>query len=115
MFTNDSEIRGLNQEYRNKGQPTDVLSFSQLEGNDGLVATPLLGDIVISLETASRQAEERGLSIEEELLRLVIHGLLHLAGYEHENVASAVEREMQDQEDRLQNIFIEQCRFWVRS
>ncbi|MBI4529832.1 MAG: rRNA maturation RNase YbeY [Deltaproteobacteria bacterium] len=76
------EIRELNARYRDKDQPTDVLSFScegPLEGDQ-----QLLGDVVISLETAAQQAKERGKTLEEEIEDLLIHGILHLLGYDHE-------------------------------
>lgn len=111
FLTNDATIQALNQQYRNKDQPTDVLSFSQLEGVG--LACNMLGDIVISTETAVRQAEERGLSVPEELLRLVIHGLLHLAGFEHENVPAKIRRQMQDQEDQLQQLYLKESKSWI--
>lgn len=114
FLTDDVTVRSLNSEYRNKDQPTDVLSFSQLEGENKLLTSPLLGDIVISVQTAVRQARERDLEIEEELLRLIIHGLLHLAGYEHEGVTASVELEMQNEEDRLQALFVDDSRTWIR-
>ncbi len=81
VFVSDEEMRYYNQTYRNVPQPTDVLSFP-LEG-----LTPEgkknLGDIIISLETASRQAEELGHSLEREVTILLIHGLIHLLGYDH--------------------------------
>jgi len=81
IFVSDKEMIHYNQTYRSVPQPTDVLSFS-LEG-----LTPEgkrnLGDIIISLETASRQAEEFGHSLEQEVKILLIHGLIHLLGYDH--------------------------------
>jgi probable rRNA maturation factor len=85
LLTNDETIRGLNREYREIDAPTDVLSFSQAEGEDfgsDEDENPL-GDIVISIETARRQAEERGASLEEEVDMLLTHGILHLLGYDH--------------------------------
>lgn len=114
FLTDDVTVRSLNSEYRNKDQSTDVLSFSQLEGENKLLTSPLLGDIVISVQTAVRQARERALAIEEELLRLIIHGLLHLAGYEHEGVVASVELVMQNEEDRLQALFVDESRTWIR-
>ncbi|MDH5405982.1 MAG: rRNA maturation RNase YbeY [Candidatus Aminicenantes bacterium] len=81
VFVSDEEMRHYNQTYRNVPEPTDVLSFP-LEG-----LTPEgrrnLGDIIISLETASRQAEELGHSLEREVKILLVHGLIHLLGYDH--------------------------------
>jgi len=82
LLTTDAEIHPLNRDYRLKDRPTDVLSFSMVEG-EGL-KTGLLGDIVISLETAGRQAVEKEWSLEEEVAFLLLHGILHLLGYDHE-------------------------------
>lgn len=85
LLTGDEEIRTLNRDYRGIDSPTDVLSFSQNEGEDfgtGEDESPL-GDVVISIETARRQAEQRGASLEEEVDLLLVHGLLHLLGYDH--------------------------------
>lgn len=86
LLTDDKKIAELNEQYRNTKGPTDVLSFSQLEGDDDFdpdMEEHLLGDIVISIETAKRQAEEAGKSIESEINMLLTHGLLHLIGYDH--------------------------------
>lgn len=84
LIVTDSRIRELNQQYRNIDDPTDVLSFPQHEGNPEGPGSHLLGDVVISAETAARQAGEHQLSLEEELVLLLIHGILHLLGYDHE-------------------------------
>lgn len=79
----DRKIRELNLRFRGKNHATDVLSFPAGEPGDG-VATDYLGDIVISADTAVRQAKEASHSVERELSELVIHGVLHLCGYDHE-------------------------------
>ena len=87
MFTDDKFISSLNNKYRGIDKPTDVLSFSLLEGADKspeVESEKLLGDIIISIETAQRQADTLNHSIEKELTVLLIHGLLHLTGYDHE-------------------------------
>jgi len=81
-LVDDREIASLNHAYRGKDRPTDVLSFAQREGED--VAPGLLGDVVISFDTAARQARRRGARVEDELRHLLVHGLLHLLGYDHE-------------------------------
>jgi probable rRNA maturation factor len=88
-LTTDAEIRVLNREYRGKNKPTDVLAFAQREGPAGALHPELLGDIVISVETAKRQAK-KGLAA--ELLHLASHGLCHLLGYDHRD--DAEEKEM---------------------
>lgn len=75
----------MNRSYLNRDAPTDVISFAMREGEFSEINPQLLGDVVISVETACRQAEERSISLEDELLTLLIHGILHLFGYDHEN------------------------------
>jgi probable rRNA maturation factor len=84
MLVGDREMRNLNRVYRGRDSTTDVLSFSQLEGAPSPAYTPELGDIVISPAQASSQAVERGNTLEQEIDLLLIHGLLHLVGYDHE-------------------------------
>jgi len=84
LLTSDPLIRSLNREYRGIDRATDVLAFSQQEGEPVPGNDAVLGDVVISLETARRQAEDYGASFDEEITRLLIHGLLHLLGYDHE-------------------------------
>ena len=87
LFTDDKFIRSLNNKYRGINKPTDVLSFSLQAGAvkyPEVESNKLLGDIIISVETAQRQADNLKHSIEKELTVLLIHGLLHLTGYDHE-------------------------------
>ena len=77
-FVSDNKIRSLNQQFRGINKPTDVLSFPSDLDMGGL------GDIAISVETAARQAKENGLTLNEEIAQLILHGLLHLSGYDHE-------------------------------
>lgn len=87
MVTDDDGIRRLNAGYRGKDIPTDVLSFPMLEGEDGddeAEMPVLLGDIVISIDTALRQAADFGHPVEREIAYLAVHGVLHLLGYDHE-------------------------------
>lgn len=87
LLTNDAKIRDLNYNYRKKDQPTDVLSFPQDAGVVNESGLEILGDVVISVETARRQAEDHGLSLEQELVLLLTHGILHLMGLDHERSA----------------------------
>ena len=80
----DLEIEELNRSYRNQGKPTDVLAFAMSEGQYADVNPSLLGDVVISIETAAVQADEEGHSLERELAILAVHGTYHLLGYDHE-------------------------------
>lgn len=92
LLCDDEFIRGLNAQWRQKDTPTDVLSFPM--GDDDV-----LGDVVISLDTAARQAAERGHDLHTELRVLLVHGLLHLCGHDHE--APGEDAEMAAEEDRL--------------
>ncbi|GIW44993.1 MAG: endoribonuclease YbeY [Candidatus Binatia bacterium] len=83
-FVTDAEIHELNRRYRGKDRPTDVLAFAAREGERVPGDERWLGDIVISIATAHRQAAERGHSLFEEVKGLIVHGLLHLLGYDHE-------------------------------
>ena len=88
----DRRIHTLNREWRGQDKPTDVLSFSQLEEHRGKKAKPpvqpgvpyLLGDVVISVQTAAKQAQKRGATLDEELRFLLVHGILHLLGWNDE-------------------------------
>jgi probable rRNA maturation factor len=100
-FCNDAEIKKLNLAYRNKNKPTDVLSFSFIEGLKVNSHDTYLGDVIISLDTAKKQANKFKVSLEEELLRLIVHGILHLFGYDHENVSEKKAKEMFDLQDDL--------------
>lgn len=106
LFTNDNEIRELNLAWRARDKATDVLSFPSLEGLESHHPAPLsLGDIVISTETARRQARRYSPSLEAEILRLVIHGILHLLGYDHVKVPPAKARQMRRLEAKLMKAY----------
>ncbi len=77
-FVSDKRIRELNRQFRGIDKATDVLSFPAEEPNN-------LGDVAVSVETAATQAKENGLSFDDEIAQLILHGLLHLSGYDHEN------------------------------
>lgn len=99
LLTGDAEIRRLNRTYRGVDAPTDVLSFPQGEVSVPPGIAPLLGDVVISLERAAAQAAEGGWLLQEEVLRLLIHGVLHLVGYDHARPVEA--RAMRAMETQL--------------
>lgn len=89
LFADDAEIHTLNREWRAKDKPTNVLSFPMLEREALLDLAPdgppeLLGDIALALETCGREAEEKGVPLEHHAAHLIVHGLLHLAGHDHE-------------------------------
>ncbi len=83
VLTDDDYIQSLNLDFRQKDAPTDVLSFGQMEGEPFVAPIPILGDLVISLQTAARQAEERGHPLAAEVRILLVHGLMHLLGHDH--------------------------------
>lgn len=89
-LTADASIRALNRDYRSKDEPTDVLAFAQQEGPTAKLHPEVLGDLVISVETARKQAKS---GFDAELLHLASHGLCHLLGYDHRN----------DEEERVMN------------
>ena len=84
VFVHDEGMRRLNRDYRSKDRSTNVLAFSQCQTYPGEPQTRMLGDVVISLQTAAREAQELGQSLEERVVFLLSHGLLHLLGYDHE-------------------------------
>jgi probable rRNA maturation factor len=99
VLMNDNQIQELNRFYRRKNRPTDVLAFSQREGAYGARAGTLLGDVVVSVPTARRQARARKATLNEELTMLVAHGLLHLLGWDHRT--EATDRRMRSETERL--------------
>ncbi len=88
----DAEMQALNRHYRGKDQPTDVLAFALREGEDAAVHPAVLGDVVISLDTAVRQALQRKISVADEVRTLLAHGILHLLGYDHERSPAEARR-----------------------
>ena len=98
LLVSDPVMRRLNRDWRRRDRPTDVLSFSQQEGGGGAPGG-LLGDVVISLDTARRQARERRAPLHDELERLLIHGVLHLLGYDHERSREEARRMQRRERD----------------
>jgi rRNA maturation RNase YbeY len=99
VLVSDRVMHELNRTWRGKDRPTDVLAFAQRDG-EGPIPGGLLGDVVISVDTARRQAVEQGHSLAAEGDRLLVHGLLHLVGYDHERSAAEARR-MQRKERAL--------------
>jgi len=92
LFIGDRAMRTLNHAWRNRDKTTDVLSFPLREGRFPHIQPDMLGDIVISVPVAARQAHEAGHSLPVELERLLVHGLVHLLGYDHELGIKAARR-----------------------
>ncbi len=101
LLTDDQEMTSLNTTYRGRRRTTDVLAFSQLEGPAGSLHPQVLGDIVISVTTAKRQANQRRASVLDEVTELLVHGLLHLLGYDHEGAGHAAATHMRKKQHEL--------------
>jgi len=84
LLVDDDEITQLNRRYRSRDHATNVLAFPMGEGKDRGLHPEVLGDVVISTETAQREAQQRDVTIDEEMALLLVHGILHLLGYDHE-------------------------------
>jgi probable rRNA maturation factor len=97
----DRSIRIINREYLDKDRSTNVISFSLQEGDYGGVNPHVLGDVIISADTAAREAEEGGMAFFERLSFLLLHGILHLCGYDHERSGEAEAQKMRQKEQQL--------------
>jgi len=84
LIVDDLQIEVLNVEYLNRTGATNVISFPMQEGEFSNITPQLLGDVVISIETAHNEGENAGLSMDERFMQLLVHGILHLFGYDHE-------------------------------
>lgn len=89
LFADNAEVHALNHEWRGKDKPTNVLSFPMIERAELLALAPqgppeLLGDVALALETCASEAADKGVPLEDHTAHLIIHGLLHLAGHDHE-------------------------------
>lgn len=93
VFSDDAHIRGLNASWRGKDKPTNVLSFPAFPFVKGGALPPMLGDIVLAAETVAREAALEDKPLDNHITHLVIHGLLHLLGYDHETDTEAEEME----------------------
>lgn len=102
-FCSDDYIQGINAAFRKKNAPTDVLSFPLLTETDTIC--PSLGDLIISLPTAKRQAKDYKVSYLYELKKLLIHGVLHLVGFDHEKVTQKERMRMKRMEKKLISLF----------
>ena len=95
VLVDDEEMSSLNRQYRGRQGTTNVLAFAMCEGEFGEISPELLGDVIISLPTAQRQAEEAGIALDAMISRLLVHGILHLVGFDHvqdENSAREMEQ-----------------------
>ncbi len=100
LIVDDPEIAKLNKTYLGRSGPTNVIAFPMQEGAFGEINPNLLGDVVISLDTAAREAREDSISVESRFDQLLIHGILHLFGFDHEKTSEQTE-EMTIKEEQL--------------
>lgn len=100
-LVDDKTIQQMNYQYLERDKPTNVLSFSLQEGKFSNINPQILGDIVISVDTARQEASLRNFTFEQEIDFLIIHGLLHLLGYNHEKTTKEETRKMQRKEKKL--------------
>jgi probable rRNA maturation factor len=100
-FVDDEKIKELNKEYLGKDKPTNVISFSLREGEYSDINPQIMGDIIISVETAQRDALLGNLTVSQEIDFLIIHGILHLLGYNHENTTRKETNKMRKEENDL--------------
>jgi probable rRNA maturation factor len=100
-FVDDESIQQLNRQFLDRDRSTNVLSFSLQEGQYGNINPDVLGDIIISVDTAMRDSRKENLTLDEEIDFLIIHGLLHLLGYNHEHTSKEESRKMRKKEKEL--------------
>ncbi|ALC16430.1 putative rRNA maturation factor YbeY [Desulfuromonas soudanensis] len=101
VIVDDEEIRSINSDYLERDRSTNVISFAMQEGEGAGIHPGLLGDVVISADTAARDALEAGLPFESELYFLLLHGILHLLGYDHERGTAEEARRMEAREEEI--------------
>lgn len=107
-LASDEDIRELHRDYFGLDTPTNVISFAQRDGEFADVEPEMLGDVVVSYETARRDALEAGTDPEDEVAFLLIHGILHLVGYDHEGDRKADAPEMEEKEAELYKLILGQ-------
>jgi probable rRNA maturation factor len=101
VIVDDEEIHFFNRQYLHRDRPTNVISFAMQEGEGAGIQPAVLGDVMISADTAARDATEADLPFESELYFLLLHGILHLLGYDHEGVTVAEARRMEAKEEEI--------------
>ena len=106
LFTDDAHIAELNSRYHRRKGPTNVLAFPMGDREISKIDVMMLGDIVISVDTAMRESHEFNVPLEERIDHLLIHGILHLAGYDHEKSHVEMKR-MEEEEKRLMDVIRE--------
>ncbi len=104
LFVNDLQIQALNRRYLRRDKPTNVLAFPMRKGEFSTLHPHLLGDLVISVETAKRQSNRFGLDEAEMVILLMVHGILHLVGYEHEGTKKEARQMATKQKQLFQQV-----------
>ena len=104
LFVNDLQIQALNRRYLCRDKPTNVLAFPMRKGEFSALHPHLLGDLVISMETAKRQSNRFGLDDMEMVILLMVHGVLHLIGYEHEGTKKGAQEMTLKQKELFQQV-----------
>ncbi len=113
VIVDDAAITRLNRQYFRRQGSTNVISFPLQEGGLGDLRAPLLGDVVISADTAERHARAAGIQTGDEILFLLVHGVLHLAGYDHEGPAAG-RREMEAKEKEIFEALVKRAKRKIR-
>ena len=103
LLVDDQQIAKLNTEYLNRKGPTNVIAFPMREGQFADITPNLLGDVVISVETACREGNASGISMQKSFNQLLVHGILHLLGYDHEKTTKEAKR-MEKRSEALQQM-----------
>jgi len=101
LFVDDEEMRKINRHYLDRDYSTNVIAFSMTEGEYGHINPGILGDIVISVHAARRDARDSGISLNDEIDFLMIHGILHLLGYTHEDTGEGERQKMKKREKEI--------------
>jgi probable rRNA maturation factor len=107
LLINDAQIRELNRRYLHRDKPTNVLAFPMRKGEYPTLHPHLLGDLAISVETARRQSNRFGLNPMQMLILLMVHGILHLIGYEHEGTRKGAREMALKQKELFQKVIKE--------
>ena len=102
LIVDDPEIARLNNTYLGRSGPTNVIAFPMQNGSFGQINPNLLGDVVISIDTAGREAQDAGISVELRFDQLLIHGILHLIGFDHEKTSEQAETMREKEEELLE-------------
>lgn len=110
-IVNDRQIQTINRDYLQRDKPTNVISFAMQEGEGAGIQPDLLGDVVISADTAWRDAAAAGRSFESELYFLLLHGILHLLGFDHERGSRTEALQMQKREREVFSILSDHFEF----